>query len=385
MAHGMKLWLTATLTGAAIVAAWRLPLAPFPAPEARTRPAEMIRAAALNEEFRVTAEALRRVQWSDSLAPLSLAMARDGVAFLYPDVGLNADQVTRLERLIRDEVEAVRASDMVFGYVLQSSEQNREADMGISARDRTELFVGSLENRDYCLQVRVHKPDDVARTLATTLSGQSHVRPTAGVAGMCRPFLRYGMPGPEIGAWLAEGGIALAGEYGESEVPLPLLAGRRSLLGFSGFSPATRTPSGDRCLAGYAEACEALVMTPAEVNPSLARDLRVVRTSPVMSIGTWGAGSQVLHDEEYMFHDLEQEFGADAFRAFWTSDQDVRTAFQRSFGVPLGDWVVSWVDRTIGVDEPGPALSRTDSSGTALVIALLTGLAFLRIRRRSPI
>ena len=126
-------------------------------------------------------------------------------------------------------------------------------------------------------------------------------------------------------------------------------------------------------------------MTPAEVNPSLARDLRVVRTSPVMSIGTWGAGSQVLHDEDYMFHDLEQEFGPDAFRAFWTSDQDVRTAFQRSFGVPLGDWVVSWVDRTIGVDEPGPALSRTASSGTALVIALLTGLAFLRIRRRSPI
>ena len=32
MAHGMKLWLTATLTGTAIVAAWRLPLAPFSAP-----------------------------------------------------------------------------------------------------------------------------------------------------------------------------------------------------------------------------------------------------------------------------------------------------------------------------------------------------------------
>ena len=79
MATGMRFWLTATLTGVAIIAAWKLPPTPYVPREAPLKPAETMRAEAVNEEFRVTAEALRRVLWADSLAPLAVSTATDGV------------------------------------------------------------------------------------------------------------------------------------------------------------------------------------------------------------------------------------------------------------------------------------------------------------------
>ena len=390
MAHGMKLWLTVTLAGVAIVAAWKLPPSPYAPREAFVRPAETMRARALNEEFRVTSEALRRVLWSDSLAPLAVSSANDGVAFLYPhDGALNEDQIRRFEESMRGEVSEHRGSDMIFAYVLQPNDQNQTDDMGHANRNRTELYVGSVDGQEYCLQVRVHNPRRTARTLANKLSGMDQgVRPFSGAVGTCRPYLHHGMPGPAIQAWMEDGGITLATEHGASTIDISGLGsgvGRRTVFGFAGYGYAINTVNGDRCLAGYADACADLLLNPVTANPALQRDLEVVQMSPASALGTSYNLRSLLLDEEYLFFDLEQEFGSEAFGRFWTSEDDVESAFASAFGMEFGEWVVTWVDRTLGVDEPGPAVSRSSSTGTTLAIALLAGIAFARTRRRQVV
>lgn len=387
MATGMKLWLTATLTGVAIVAAWRLPPEPFSVREAAVKPAETQNLEKVNEEFRVTAEALRRVLWADSLAPLALESADDGVALLYPaGADVNENQVDRFTEMIRTEVEAHRGSDMVFGYVLQPYDQNREPEMGPSARDRAEMFVGQVDGRAYCLQVRVHHPSRTGWTMARKLSGTDRsTRPESGTVGACRPYLRHGMPGSGIQQWMKDGGAGFATEHGESDFDIPRLmryAGRRNLLGFSNLGARSRSLESDRCLAGHADACVALFLKPELGNPILARDLAIVSMSPVTAIGARSMLNALFVDEEYLLHDLEVEFGSEAFQRFWTADADVERAFAEAFGVELGDWLVSWVDDAIGVDPPGPGLSRSASTGSTLTLALLLGFAFMRNRKR---
>lgn len=382
MATGMKLWLTATITGIALIAAWRLPPSPYAPREARVQPAEVMRAEALNEEVRVTAETLRRVLWSDSLAPLALAEADDGMVFLYPEGSLpNENQVRRWEDRIRSELDRYRATDMVFGYVLQPDLQNQEPGMSPARRDRTELFVGSIGGQEYCLQVRVHDLGRTAWTLARRLAGQDGARPASGALGACRPYLHHGMPGASVHAWLEDGGAALATEHGESEGTAPPW-GRRMVFGFSGFGYSFDALEANQCLAGYSDACVDLLRYPARSNPAIARDLKVAQASPATSIGTGFGYRSLLRDEEYLLYDLEQEFGEEAFGRFWTSEADLEAAFEAAFGVPMGEWIVSWVDRSVGIDAPGPGLPRSASTGTTLAIALLAGVAFMRTRKR---
>ena len=350
MATGMKLWLTLTLAGVAMVAAWKLPPSPYAPREAVVRPGETLRSEALNEEFRVTAEALRRWQWSDSLAPLALSSADDGVALLYPgEAGLNVDQLQRFDGMIRSEVESLRGSDMVFGYVLQAYDAGQTPDMPNAARDRTELYVGSLEGQSYCLQVRVHHPRRAGTTLARKLTGEDRsVRPVSGSVGTCRPYLQHGLPGPEIQAWMEEGGVQLAterGEVSEDDTPFQSPPERRMVFGISyGFAI-----EGDRCLAGYSDACAALLTNATDAEE---RNLTIARMSPVTAIAESYFRRSRLPDQEYLFYDLEQEFGSEAFGEFWTSEHDVETAFAAAFGIDFGEWIVSWVDGTLGVDEP---------------------------------
>jgi hypothetical protein len=196
--------------------------------------------------------------------------------------------------------------------------------------------------------------------------------------------VRYGLAGPRVQEWLEQGGVSFAIESGapEDAYAFPGSLGRRSYFGYSSLGRSNRPIEADRCLAGDAEACAFLFRNPTAADRLLANDLEVVLRSPATSIGTESVFRSIALDEEYLLADLEAEFGTEAFGRFWTSEGDVEVAFREAFGMEAGSWVVSWTTGQRGFDPPGPGLPRSASSGTMLALALLLGVAYLRMRER---
>jgi hypothetical protein len=387
MALRMKYWLGLVLIGVALVSVWRLPPEALTGRSAVAKPAETLRLEEIKREFKWTAETLRRVLWSDSLAPLLVSQARDGTAFLFPSVeSLNEEQLGKLDAKIRNEVEETRldTDELVFGYVLQPSDHAASADMPPGARRRAETYVGSLGGIDYCMQVRVQHRQSIGVAVAAELAGTDPVAPRSNLLGACRPYVRYGLAGPRVQEWLEQGGVSFAIESGapEDAYAFPGSLGRRSYFGYSSLGRSNRPIEADRCLAGDAGACAFLFRNPTAADRLLANDLEVVLRSPATSIGTESVFRSIALDEEYLLADLEAEFGTEAFGRFWTSEGDVEVAFREAFGMEAGSWVVSWTTGQRGFDPPGPGLPRSASSGTMLALALLLGVAYLRMRER---
>lgn len=385
MAFGMKQWIAFTVVGLALVTAWRLP-PESPEPQAENvRSAEAIRFEALQAEARTTGDVLFRMMWADSLSSLTLEEADEGVAVLSPGDGeAVADQRSRLAARIRGQINRREGEGrrMVFGYVLQPH-SHRQSDGAYSARERTETYVGTRDGVDYCMQVRVVQAAYVTRTLAMRIAGTDRTLPVTDELGPCRFYLAYGFAGPRIQEWLERGGAEFAAEEGveagagERRLGPP---GRRWLLGASVLRGEGALGL-SRCLAGLPSACGALFQAPDDLFLT-AHQREVVRRSPVTSLGAASGYGRTLLDGEYVLADLEDEFGREAFADFWTSEEDVGDAFEAAFGVDAGSWMVRWLDREMGVDPPGPGLSRSASTGAVLTIMALLGVAYWRRRER---
>jgi hypothetical protein len=401
MAFRMRHWIGVTVASMALIAVWRLPLDSFPTRGADLRPAEHRRHEALAKEFRETGEILRRVLWSDSLSALTVREARDGVMITSGRVTATDAQRTeltdQLERLVRSEIAQLPArADVVFGYALQRSDHGRLPDMAGAGRARTETYAGSVDATYYCMQVRV--TSRVQTDLVALLRGDdAHgVRFRSGTLGPCRFYLAYGLPGPDVGRWMEDGGVGYAMSSGAGDVTngdFPTTddgdwlrtqrLSRSSIFGYNMLARVNRPIEADRCLTGDAGACAYLFENPAAADPILARQLDVVRRSPAISIGTVSTYFSFAPDEEFLLSDLEAEFGAEAFARFWTSNDGLGDAFERAFGIDAGSWTLGWIARSREIEPPGPGLPRSARSGATLAVVLLLGIAYLRSRERS--
>lgn len=389
MAFGMKQWIAVTVAGMALVAAWRLPPEPAATPDSRIRTAEELRVGALRREMQRTSEILFRMTWADSLSALAVAgAADDGIAVMIPDGGGAVDdQIRRLTDRVREQVDGrvPGGPAMAFGYAIQPHNHRRE-DGARSGRDRTETYVGSRDGADYCLQVRVTLEHFVTETVARRIAGNDErAVPYGDELGPCRFYLTYGFAGPRIQEWLEDG----AAEFAlEADAPEPssqidevgLVWSR--IFGWSWTTRGTGSTEVDRCLAGIERACARFFESAGsgELLTPLQRD--VVRRSPATGIGSSTGRFTVMRDQRYILADLEADFGREAFGEFWTSDRPVGEAFEAAFGVSTGEWMVRRIDRLMGIDEPGPGVSREAGTGVMTVFGILLGIAWLRRRER---
>lgn len=401
MAFGMKQWIGVTLAGMALVAAWRLPPEPVEAPDRGVRTAEQIRFVALRSEVQRTSDVLFRIMWADSLSALTVAGADDdGVAVMVPELGVAVDdQKRRLAERIREQRDR-RAPDgpsMAFGYAIQPHNHRRE-DGAFSPRDRTETYVGTRDGVDYCLQVRVTPERLVAETVAKRVTGaDERAAPSSDELGPCRFYLAYGFAGSRIQEWLEGGAVEFALE-GDAVEPIPavdetalysavdmvgIYAMRRGLFGTASVTRDVVSAKIDRCLAGLESACAEFFETGGSDYLLTPRQREVVRRSPATGIGSKFGVFTAMRDQRYILADLEADFGREAFRAFWTSDAEVGEAFEDAFGVSTGEWMVQRIDRLIGIDEPGPGVSRKASTGVMMAFGLFLGIAWLRRRERA--
>ena len=138
----------------------------------------------------------------------------------------------------------------------------------------------------------------------------------------------------------------------------------------------------ERCTTGNAEVCAALFLDPDRVNPAAAQRRRITRLAPAIYAGTSRSSPFTYLDDAFLLSDLEAEFGRDAFQRFWTSDQNVRAAFETAFGVDPGTWIVGRLDARGAIEHATPAPRPATAFGSLLLISTVTGLGVLVQRRR---
>jgi hypothetical protein len=205
---------------------------------------------------------------------------------------------------------------------------------------------------------------------------------------ICGYYARYGVPGPEVEAWLREGGAV----HGSGADLL-----RRSLYtramgplrrAFGRFNVLNRLPAvGMACLAGEEAECRHAFLGPREARTTYSFNNRslseVWDVSPVdfLTPRWWGRGYFGGFDQ-FVFQSLEAEFGPRAFQDFWNSDLPVEDAFQAAFGVPVGVWVMGWAQDIWGVDERGPGVPVRASLASLFTLGILAALGIYVGRRR---
>lgn len=398
MAFGMKAWAATAVAGCVLLALWKLPPEPWQRriPERQPPIPEQARYSALMDDVREARTLLRRLQWSDSLAPLVVERARDGRAILIEGMDtLDAGPVGQFRARLDREVDAIpnRRPDMVLGAVVQSSEVGDHpaewrgvANVGMGEH----VFFGRRGEVGYCFGVSPSfgPPDANSLDLAFSRSSPADTR-VYNLLGVCRWIGELGLPGPQIAGWLSEGGYAFA-DQGYLEV-----AGgvdgtamiwdddyrRRQVLGF-GWDPGDWSA----CRAGREEACARAFGSPFESSRSedgasagLLADVRSPEGQhwlPLRSFLLRGPTTLLVAA-------LYAEFGRERMEVFWTHEGDPLTAFRDAFGVEAGAWLASSSRASRSYVPPGPLPRPRDFAWALVVLAALAALAVSAgLRRR---
>ncbi|GMR12513.1 MAG: hypothetical protein BMS9Abin29_0702 [Gemmatimonadota bacterium] len=371
MAHWMKHWPALVAVGWGLVALWLLPPDPPRRIQGYTAPtqAQALRVELMAEARRLN-NVLKRTRWLDSLSDVLANSEPDesGAILSFPE-GLDVDDETviTLRTHVAGEIDLLGIESAAYSFAAawpNARSGNHEA-FSKSRATFKEFFAFEAEDRKVCLALYPARSN---------------------ILGPCAYYLIHGTPGPRIGAWLSSGGAKFGTWYAESRNPFadPRLSSLEKLFQKVG----NRAPFGIRqirlagnqthaCLAGDEEACRNSVL-----DPERPRQAAFGTDVPAFVHSEFSQGSFYTF-EESLFYDLEQEFGREAFGHFWTSDQDVETAFKAAFGLPIGKWVMGWAQDRLGVYRMGPMPSLEAILISLGVISFFLTIAIaMGVRRR---
>ncbi len=391
MAFGMKHWIGLVLAGCALLAVAALPPR-APRIDGRvTSSAAERRAAALSSEVRRDHELLKRLRWQDSLPSLVIRKAVDGVAVVappqFPDSVLAA-----VRSQVLDEKRELGRTDphVLFGYVFQPNDQS--AQPGIHTRSTynpwPDVMAGEAEGHPYCLAVlevsrrTLDRPEGLRNSMRWYLG--SH---RTEMMGICRLVLRYGLAGTDVTSWLKAGASSFAlSQNRASGAQAWRTRWNSTSSAVLAQWLAHLSPSGPlrACLARRTEAClaEARVIHPQDSSRSMAIGVFIQTHSDFLRATSPGSPPFSLAGG-FLFADLEQEFGSDAFGRFWRSNEGVQQAFHDAFGVDMDTWLVRWTRRNLPTYRPGPSLAGMTALGFFVLLAICGGLAAVATAKRS--
>ena len=397
MATGMRLWTVIAVGLMAILAVSLLPLEP-PTTAYRSQLDRLdARRAGVLREVTALNVRLKRIRWVDSLRS-EMASAREAgeaFAFGYAE-GLEGEGAEWARETLAEAVSAEPGHDVYFGTFFVQERQGSYPGAARTYRPEahgSEWYADRLpDGTPYCMQVISYDQAHPERTFTRYLS-----RGATSALGLCRLWLRYGEPGPEIRAWLAAGAsaYAAAGEPTPEERAMldgPLARQRRamgSLLG--GFLAVDLSTQSRRCVTGVAGACADLFFDPevmqaegrrsVRVGPEVARDVTPLVGSDAQDrsrVGYWFNGIAGM-----VFNELQRDFGRTAFEAFWRSEEPPARAFRTAFDADPDDWYRGEIAVVAGAPERGP-LPRTATVGLlALVLLASAGVGVWTSRRRA--
>ena len=211
------------------------------------------------------------------------------------------------------------------------------------------------------------------------------------LAGPCAFYRAFGMPGPQVDAWLRARGWSFAGggSWTQRSPTADLLEDwnwqYQSLL-TTVLAPQTSLPffsamgaEGIQCAAGRLDACEHAVRTrPHRGGPVVWNGNILYNSYPALGNGRYYESYRPFgHREATLLADMVRTLGRERFARFWTSVEPVPVAFQQAAGEPLGGWTARWIadqygplpPRGAGVNASGGVMSLV-FIGLALAIAL---------------
>ena len=358
MAHWMKYWATLIAVGCGLIALWLLPPDPPRGARNYVPPTE---AQEVKLELRREAErlngVLKRLHWLDSLTHVFADAQPDenGVIVSFP-VGIDAATAKEVRAVVAREIDRLEIKDTEYVLAVarpNGHSGNHEA-FGLTVRTLQEFYALRGGDPKVCLTLRPYAGSNPQNALWRY--GWSPNAGASNILGPCAYYLLYGTPGPAIETWLSSGAAQFGVRHAKSRDPFAdpetsslarifLRVGNRAPFGIR---RSVRYPGAHDCLAGDEQACRNSVLDAKRpVSLRLGDDLPAfLHRDP--------SGGAFYSFEESLFYDLEQEFGRERFTRFWTSDQDVETAFQAAFGVPIGEWVMGWAQARLGTYRMGP-------------------------------
>jgi len=199
--------------------------------------------------------------------------------------------------------------------------------------------------------------------------------------GPCAFYQAFGMPGPQVAAWLRSGGWLFAqnGEWTDERTPLVpptwfLESGRRygirQVLTFSGLA----------CLQGRDAACLQAFAVPdtmLRLKTLLPGVISTARfNASYYDTFDWYASDRSLGPSQWtLLSDMVRALGPDKFAAFWRSQSPPAEAFQSAAGESLPDWMRDWMKYEYQASDAGGDLGVWTAALAALVIALAVAIA----------
>ncbi len=221
----------------------------------------------------------------------------------------------------------------------------------------------TVGGQPYCVQIgRLPTKDDAVHIEGTPLNDDGT---GPGSFGACWLHARYGEPGTAVGEWMRRTGMAAAlvsraptySPWDAVDDPrerrvYDALGLRATTLLFGSIEPGLA----DHCIAGKEEACRAafgaLAKDESWVGSGSYRRLREVVPD---AFYPFAVHSRYLPDN--WLYALEAQYGPERMAAFWTSDQDVVTAFETAFGVDLETTMMELGRARFGAEPTGPRLA----------------------------
>jgi len=276
-------------------------------------------------------------------------------------------------------------SDVAVGLFFKDYRSDRYPDVHVGYQIGTYYYFGQSDGRTYCATVRPawrQAPNNQVRL--SVMPGD------APFLGVCDLIRAYGLPGPAVRSWLADGGTALAASVhpsGGSDFFFRDLGD--ATVARRGFLGRTSQPLGyfiasdhDRCFAGLAAGCAQIFLHPGWTDYGGSGGRLRTGSSPHAPASAVQQRSVFEPADYHVVADLAAEFGPERFMAWWTADGNVADAFQASFGVNVGTWNLRRIGDFLTIAKPGPGVTRSGVLGAVLILALSAIVAGLWARRR---
>lgn len=398
-------WMTATVLGVLAFATWALwPGATFQLERARqplvVTPAADVQAEAKREALDVAAQimALRQVhRWSTRAVEEHAAGRALHMASTEPPArGFDSANPERVDQRARRMLRAwgLDAPRVGVGAYLPADDGYGWPDQigrpGGFGGLRAVIDGRTPDGQPYCVQLgRLWAPPTSTSSLDWSPLNADGTGP--GSFGACWLHARYGEPGPAIADWMRRVGAAaaLVGKA-PSERPWDFVddpANRRAFRAL-GARPTSvlfstlHAALADGCIGGDLEACRAVFVS-SPTDSWRGRSSQGRRLENVVPNAFRPSAVSVRYLPEHWLHSLEAEYGPERMAAFWTSDQDVVTAFETAFGVDLETTMMELGRERFGYQPTGPRMAGWGWLGLLGSLALGLGASAHVMRRRA--
>ena len=215
--------------------------------------------------------------------------------------------------------------------------------------------------------------------------------------GSCSFYLKFGVPGQRIQEWLFRRGHRFAESLSLEHLLSHLDPGqadrlqrrRSEQLPFGlrprysfGFGNSPSPVEVNACRSGDEHRCLTIFAAPF----ASEQTSRLPELADGMAIHTPLEFRFYEHDfhaySASLLGDLLREFGEDAVQIFWKSPLEVEDAFEETFGIPAGRWMMTWTRERLGPLPRGPTMSLATISLSIFIITMLTAAGAGTARRR---